>query len=465
MGNGNQTERVIDLKDLLHTVTKKWRKILVGAVIIGLLTALYQGYSGLRVLLDSEELAALREKYEIALADYDATGERLRTTIADLREQSERQQEYNSKSELMAIDPMNKWEGSIQLYIDSLYQVNPGMSFQNIDLSNRLVWAYSSYLQSGELLSEIVQQTDAIDEIRFLSEIYNVSANNNTATIEIHCIGKSEADVIALLDLLKQKTEDRYGDIRDAIGDHSCRILTESVFSTIDLKLDAQQKANESAIPDYATSIAQANEQLTKWENSQKPQPEYGGRYTLKQAAKYLILGGVIGLVVMFCCLAAGYILSVTVKTDADWRYYNTPVLGHIGSDGERKHFRWLDRAIDRLFLRTRSTSAAQDCTLVARNLSAALQKQGIGEAWFVGRIDRAAAEDLMRKMAAAAPEIVFSYAGDILSEPEAVGNLKGTDKLILLGLNQKTALADIEQMLTLLRAWGKTVLGVVSLE
>ena len=265
-----ETEREIDLKDLLYRCLKNWRKVVVGAIVIGLLAALFQVFSGVRILLDDEALTEAQEKYEIALNDYEATGELLRTSIVNLRDQSEKQQEYNEKSELMKIDPMNKWVGNFQLYVNSKYQIDPSLTYQNIDLTNRLVSAYSSYLRSGELYKEIIEELGTVDEIRFLTEIYSASADPGTATITVNCVGKSEEDIRALLGFVQQKIAERYDTIKNTIGDHSVDVLTESVYSTIDLDLDEKQKANLQAISEYANAIGEKNTELSEWE--EKPE-------------------------------------------------------------------------------------------------------------------------------------------------------------------------------------------------
>ncbi len=102
---------------------------------------------------------------------------------------------------------------------------------------------------------------------------------------------------------------------------------------------------------------------------------------------------------------------------------------------------------------------------LSARNIGAILQKQGIGEACFVGHVERACAEEFVKKMAAAGREISCTFAGDALTEPETAENLGQTDRYILLAENQTTGFRDIDQTLTLLKAWGKTALGVVIID
>ena len=105
-----------------------------------------------------------------------------------------------------------------------------------------------------------------------------------------------------------------------------------------------------------------------------------------------------------------------------------------------------------------------QQCVLAAHNLSAMLREQEIGDARFVGHLDRGFAEGLAQKMDAAT-ETMFSYAGDALTEPETAKRLGQTDKVLLLAENGTTQLKDIAQTLTLLKAWGKTVLGAVVVE
>jgi len=465
MNHYSDNVREIDLKDLLYRTFRRWRSVLIGAVIIALLAALSRVASGVILMLDEEKLAEVNEKYVIAVSDYEATGERLRTNIVNLRAQSENQQEYNNKSELMKIDPMNKWNGHLQLYVDSKYQIDPSLTYQNIDLTNRLVSAYSSYLRSGELYTEIMEQLDTVDEIRFLSEIYNVSADPGTATIAVNCMGVSEAAVRELLDFVKLKIANRYETIRDAIGDHGVEIMTESVYSTIDLDLDAKQKANILAISDYANAIGEKSAELTEWENKAPPEMEYGTWYTAKQAIKALILGGIIGAVVLLGWYAVSYIVTRTVKTVDDWRAFEIPVIASIHRDAEKRRFQGIDALIDRIFGQRRGTGMERDCLLTAHNLDAVLREQGLSEMQLVGIAEPAFAESIARKLEAAAQGTKYAFAGNPLTDPNTANSLAKSDKVVLLAENQTTKIEDINQMLTLLRAWGKSILGVVVLE
>ena len=463
MNDSTYTEKDIHFKDMLYWALKRWRKILVGALIIALLAGLFQVLKGLLVMIDDEKLAEVREKYEITYEDYQATGERLKTYIKNLREQSANQQEYNEQSILMKIDPMEKWEGSFQLYIDSKYQIDPTLSYQNVDMTNRLISAYDSYLRSGEFYQELLAQIEGVDEIRYLTEIYGVTADPSIATITVGCMAVTEADVRQILDFVKTRVAAQYEAVRSAIGDHDYQILTESVYSTIDLNLDSTQKANLLAITDYANKIGETKQALTTWEKVQEPEPEFGIRYTVKQAIIFLVVGGIVGAIVVFLCFAAKYVLSDTMKTDDDWRAYELPVLGHISVDEDRKKFLPIvDTLIDRTFGCRFTTDMEQACVLTAQNLSAVLKKQGLTTGTLTGRLPEGLAEKITQKMNAAGINVRFRYAGNALTDAATAGNLGDDREVLVYADRYGTSCAEIKQLMTLMNAWGKTVLGVV---
>lgn len=462
----NETvEREIDLKDMLYRVAQKWRKIIVGAVIIALLAALLQVASGVLLILDREKLEDVRERYEVAVKAYEATGERLRARIDNLRDQSANQQEYNEKSLRMKIDPMNRWTGYFQFYIDSKYQIDPSLTYQTPDHTNRLIAAYSSYLQSAELYGEILQNTEGLDEIRFLMEVYTVTVDQSAATIRITYIGATEAEVIRLLDFIKEKIAARYPTIRDTVGDHTYEIMTESVYSVIDLELDEQQKANLLAYTSYDGAIAESTEALSEWEKLPEPRPEFGAWHTTKQAIKFLILGGILGVILMILWFAAKYIFSRSVKTDRDWGHCGIPVLGHIFRDRGNRHFPKIDAWIDRVFGRTPLGSRDETAVLTARSLEPVLKARGLTEAVLVSGIDGETGEALARTMDGAGEGIGFRLAGDILRDPEASGRLEKSGQVILLENAQSTRIEDLDQTRRLLQAWEKEILGVVVVE
>ena len=282
----DEVEMTLNLKDLLYRILKKWRSIILGAIIVALLLGGFRFASGIRLLLDEESMEEAQAAYEITLGDYEATGERLRTTISNLRSDLEYQQWYNESSVLMQIDPDEKWESSFTIYVDAKYQIDPALSYQNTDRTYRLVSAYSSFLQSGEVYLSLLDALDYVDELVLLREIYSVSADAGSASLTVRVTGKSEEDVIRFRDAVKDLLAKEHAVLEKTIGDHGYGILQESVYSVVDRNLDNQQKANLLKVTDYSNQLGETQQQLEDWNEEEEPKPEYGLKYTIKQTIK-----------------------------------------------------------------------------------------------------------------------------------------------------------------------------------
>ena len=464
--NYETDERTINLKDMLYRVMKQWRRIIVGAVIIALLAGIYRFATTIIVILDPEKLAEAEDKYQILVDDYEATGERLKTRISNLRDNSKNQQEYNDKSVIMTIDPMNKWVGSFVIYVDSKYQIDPTLTYQNIDRTNRLLTAYAGYLTGGELYNEILEKTTIVDEIRFLTEILSFSVDSGSSSITARCIGKSDTDVREILELTKTGIKNKYNTIYSTIGDHSCEVLMESMYTTIDLDMDARQKANLQAIGDYAIAIGETNEELSEWEKEDEPKQEYGVWFSTKESIKFIIFGGIIGVFVMGIYYAVKYAMTATVKTDDDWEMLGIPVLAQIYEESSNKHFRKIDKWIDRtLGGKTDEIDKAVQCQLAANNLIAVLKDKDLSEGVLIGNMPIEQTSSIIDNMNSAGTKQTFRYAGDILKEPEAAQKLNDAAKVILMGHNGKTRIETIQKEQILLKAWGKEAIGVIVVE
>ena len=150
----------------------------------------YRFVQGLQLQFNAEKLTKAEKKYQIEYNDYLATGELLERQMANLQDDSMQQQIYNKKSTLMKIDPLEKWVGSFVLYLNANYQIDLSQTFQNTDPTQRMLLAYNGYLSSGEFYTALVDRSDIVDEIRFLTEIFTSSIDTDSLTITVTAVGK-----------------------------------------------------------------------------------------------------------------------------------------------------------------------------------------------------------------------------------------------------------------------------------
>ena len=475
----NEMEFEIDLRDMLYRVLMQWRVILRGAVIIGLLLFGYKLVTGLIANLDPEALQKAENKYQIEMNDWEATGEQLNTKIENLKETSKQQQVYNEKSALMRIDPLNKWIGSFVLYIDAKYQIDPNLSFQNTDPTMRILMAYSGYLNSGELYGSILDHTEIVDEVRFLTEILTQKVSTDSSTITVTCLGKSEEDVKEILDMVKSGLYAKYVDYQEALGSHSIEILTESIYSTIDLTLDETQKANLLKISDYANQIGELNLKEEEWEKSPKPKQKFGTVYVIKQAVKFGIIGCVAGVFVMAGYFAMAYVFSRSMKTDSDWNILGIPVLGNVWRLKPDIKQTKLEGLIEKIAVKLgfdkltiegiggrnwKNDEDTQD-RLIVNNLGGVLKEKNLSKAVFVSAMDNTKASELVKNLDKIDGKTPYVLAGNVLEDPETVKKLGDAQEVILLGKRYETKIDDVQKIRTLLSAFGKSIIGSVVLE
>lgn len=475
----SELEFEIDLRDMLYRVLTQWRAIIRGAIIIAIIMFGYRGIRGLIARYDPEEFEKAQNRYQIELNDYNATGERLETRIQNYRDDSIQQQIYNDKSGLMKIDPMNKWVGSFVLYVDAKYQIDPNLTFQNTDPTTRILMAYSGYLSSGEYYTAILSKTNIVDEIRFLTEILSRSVSTDSSTITVSCVGKSSEDVTEILTLSKQLLFDRYETFQTTLGDHSIEFLTESLYSTIDLTLDETQKDNLLKITNYANSIGELNMELEEWEKEPEPKAKYGLFYEFKQSVKMGIIGGIAGIFIMAVYYAMAYIFSRSIKTDADWRVFGIPVLGNKWRSIPVKKIwfyeRWLMNISNKLKLdrfvsqyiggRNLSNNEQMQDQLIVNNLGGVLKEKNLSKAVFVDAMFEEGAEELVSNMDKLDTSTPYIFAGNVLTDPDAVKKIGDASQVILLGKKYITQIEDLKRISTLLSAIGKDIIGAIILE
>ena len=106
-----------------------------------------------------------------------------------------------------------------------------------------------------------------------------------------------------------------------------------------------------------------------------------------------------------------------------------------------------------------------RSCVLAAQNISAVLKTRGLSTGFLVGRLADGLAATLAQKLDASEESAAFRYAGDVLSDPDAVHRLENGNGTLVLVRRYETSCGEIERTVTLLKALGKNVLGFMMVE
>lgn len=461
----NHYVQEINLKWLVYRILRAWRPIAFWAILLAILVgAAKLGWNFLKIN-DLEYIEETRIQYEREHAGWVSTGEDLEVTMENLVREQEKQQEYNEKSILMKIDPLRENIASIEFYLDYDYQIMPDMAYQNIDMSDRILRAYNTYMTNGELHQYILDNLSYSLELRYLQEILGLSIDYNTNMISASLRHQDDASCQEILKLVETGLLSRQPSIAAAITEHGLISTNSASYEQVNLSLEQAQKDNLQAISLIAIRIQEVNEEYLEWKKEPEPELEMGRRWAVKDAIKLTIIAGLAVGVLACGIIAVGCILSGQLKNPTDIKNrFRIRIIAQLPQDREKKPFAFLSRwfaafggiktvpeAYDKL-AKMAGTSIKSDLTA---------QNNDYKTIAFTGTLPE---EELQRVIDATGLKDSYTVlnTADILTNAASIDQLTAADCVVLVEKQEFSVLADIEKELESLKAWNKPLLGVI---
>ncbi len=477
----NETyEKEITLKWLLYRVLRAWKRILVWSVIVALVFGVGSFGISATQLADAEFMEEAHLNFQREHAAWVATKEELERNLESLEEAKAKQEEYNDKSIMMQIDPLHKNVASFELYVQYDYQTDPNLTVQNPNLSSRILRAYATYMTGGEMYHDIMENVGYDIEIRYLMEILSVSVDYSTNFISVSVVHADKDACQEILTLAREGIASRRESVTELIGAHSISMSNQVAYEVFDESLQKMQEANRQAVTDMEKSIRQAKEEKLKWTgdyvdsngnkaSGMEPKFAYTLENAIKSAIKKMIVGGVVGFLVLSVAFAAVAVLSGKLLNPEDLRNcFGLCVIGKLPRDRKKQSFAGISRAIaafggitakpeDYVPL-AQMTGASIRALIEAREDSGSWRKIAI-----TGAAEEARLKQIVELMAIGGGYTVVC-APDMLTNAASVEKVFDADCVVLVEVQEKTVMANVEKELEALRGWNKPVLGAVVL-
>lgn len=475
--NEQTYEQEISLQRVFYRVLRDWRKCFFIALVVAILVG--AGNFALKEIQLStpEKLESAKMDYSRELTAYEAEGDSLNREIENLEEMRTQQETYNDASILMQINPFREFNASVQLYVATDYKILPDKTYQDIDLSGRILQSYLSYMQNGEMYQYILDHLTEKIEMRYLQEIFNITSNYDTCMVTLRIRGVDEQSCREILDYALEGIYAKREEILTAIGQHELNSLNQSIYETVNLELDAWQKSNRQYVSDLSVNTKEKLDDLTAWRLSPKPDKEYELSAIAKDSLKKLILGFIIVAVLVAAFIAFRSIISDKVQASQDLKgRFGLRTIAQIPQTRKKRAWNWIDRGFAKIGgLTVKESDAEQLIALAAQSISAELTAQtkensGKGSAnqetiklAFTGSV---AEEEIKALLSGMKWGNGFSADSvpNILQNPAAVSSITEADYVILVEKQEVSSYSQIERELEELRAWKKEVLGVIVL-
>lgn len=465
----NQYEEEINLVTILFKVCQKWRALLIVAAVAAVAVGGTKLAMNIQGVNNEEKVAELEAAYRDLVGSYEAEGENLERSIEENQRRLELQTDYNNKSLLMKIDQKNEWVGSVNLYIDTDYQIMPGSSIQNENPARKITYAYYDYYVGGFYTDVMERLSFDMEELKYLREVLGVSVQADRYSIAINAVADTKEHCDELLRIAAETFRSRYDFVSSAMGKHTLTVSEAISNAQVNANREQFQIEQRNLEKDYVQRGYTLNDQYREWK---KKEPEIEAQYPLidmssavKRGIKWILIagvgGGLLGCVVLF----VKYMFSGRIKS-AEELGYSVPMLAELPVRGKKKNV--IDRLIYRIFGVIIKASEYDSCLeAMALSLEKMLDVRQFekGMIAFVGDVKETELKALVKQVGESLPvKYKAVAAGDIIAAPAAAKAAFEADAVVLVAAQDMTMKKKYEQICDKLSGCKIEIIGVVLL-
>lgn len=422
----------IDIKFLLYKIAKEYKKVLIGSLIVGLLACGFKAIKIFSVTANSEKYQAIYDSYQEEYQKYLDDIDLKKTQIELINRTLDSQKEYNRNSILMKINPYEENVGTFSA------------SFSN----KAVIPTYVNYYNSDEFYNDLVSIAGAICDVKYVSELFNISISDNTIYFET--VGENEVEINNLYKATVQATNAFSKKVSNEIY-HEISFSELSVDVKADSELATAQLNNTNREKTYDSNITTLNNELKALK---QPVFEYSKSQIAKSLSKFLLIGFVCGLFLICFAYAMLIIFSSRVYGDSYIKQLGLDIVCTIAL---------IDfDIIDKLFgYDAKETDFENQCALLATNLGL-LKGKKADKVVGLSHTGNPALSNEICKQVGKNKKVTLVSLGDISSEPDALNKVDKYENFVILVEDGVTRKDNLKEQIKILSGLNKNVTGVI---
>jgi len=466
--------REVSLPRLLLLTFRSWRSMLAAGLILAILLA------GMKVMREYSNRSVSNEAHEEYLAQmamYDASVQSYSSAIERFQTKIDAKQNYFNDSVLMQINPHQECVSSVSMVVRTPGLENADETKSNaaqtesgsiVNASN-VVHAYNDFIKNGISYESFAQELGVPEQSVRELVLVIVDQFHFSSVFQIQARSADMDFSARLMDYILQQIEEKKGAFRDTLGEYELNVVSRNEETVVDTVLLQQQTDLQNTI---ATMQKNLQTSQTALKELIKPTEATGAsmKQILKHGIKYSVVGMAGGIFLMILLHAIRILMKGRILTDDELNVaYGLRNIITLPAGASRREPRsFIDRFVEKLVSDAPDmSSAAANDVLIAKveNLSAADE---IRKVLLVGTVGGTRLESFANRLSKRAKEsgspITFEASADIDKDAEAVRRLRTADACIVVEEVGETAYRDAAEVIELLLASGKPVLGTVYL-
>ena len=429
--------QAIYFKDLIFCVLRRWKALLVAALIGGLLLGGVQ-WLNVKNAPAQEQPLSPEQQEQLAQAEQ---------RVANATALLDAQAQYLSESLLMSLDPNQVYQASVSLFIHTDPQILPSDPNQEPSTIPAIMVAYEQLLRSGDLADHLSEQTGI--QSRYLYELITcntVSAFPGVVNVTIHAPDRDLAQ--QLLALIAEAAQAASPDVAALTAEHTLTIHTYAPVICANAAIADAQKAAAQRLTalqtDLQTQTAERDKLLAP------PAAEAPASSVLMA-----VIGAFLGAFLVAAVACVAHMASSKVYSERTLKdRTGIRILGRVPAARYNPVDRWLNK------LEGRET--AQNAPLLVASSIRGLCPDG-SQLLVIGAApqkNRAVLLDALKDV-----QVSFLDCGDLLRDAEAFQALSNGTTVLLVEQCHFSTYSNINRIVAYLADRDKQLLGCVLLD
>lgn len=452
----NKDEYEIDLIDLMFYILKKWRPVLIIAVILAILMGGYKICRGVIKYQDKQYLADLQETYDTDLKNYHVTKEGYEKSINSLTQNIAYEEDYEKNSVLFQLDPYNKWVAKTDLFIRMAEEKD---IFTMVDPVDSLVKAYSSILRSESTLEKASKENNI--EVKYLRELINFEADYNGNMIMVSVTYKDGGGAQKILNTILESVKARQTELESNLGAHNIIFMSGETSVVADQDLANIKNKRVAGFSEMQKNMEEIQLSLDELDEPRAPTGQ-SLKEVLKSSAKYGAMGGVLGAFLTTFTLCIIYVINPSFRSSKEFNSrFNIKILGILSPEEINQSLTKIDTWLNKLEGKEYVSKEDVFKRIIA-NISIYTEKGQ--KILFTGTVEPDLLTNIEMEIKDKLPELSFEVGTDMNCNFDTLTRLPAVDGIILVEKCGVSKYKSIENQLETINNVGKKIIGCIIL-
>lgn len=445
-------ERELDLIELLYDIMKKWRSIIVVAILCCLAGGAFAFFNSTKQSPETDEAYQQQlTDYEAAFETYELEGEKVRETYSETLVKYILKKDYVNSSAKMRIDPYNEYIANVTF---SVFAEDTDTEF---DITKIVV----DYLSDGALATCFSEKLIRDIPREYIPEVVSYSTSSVTPvfTIDVICASQKEAE--SAIKCITEIVADKSNALLTLYPNHEIKVANSSVNKAVNLDMASFKDKNMTELESLEDAVDDAEKQMDAYKENAPVEPVYQKPSLSKALIKYAVLAFIAGIVLMMFFWAVKFVFTKKVYGDD---FYKAAKINLIGSiylkTNEKKSI--IDRAIDGIFRKNNRKSDADSIAMTAAAIDNCAGEE-MQEVAVIGSFNSYEAKEIIESLSKVCNTKLVD-AGDILTDPDNARKIKQGAGILMLVREYDTTVEQVVREKELVKLWNAKLMGAVTI-